>query len=48
MDLKSKGAQDSILVNANGGAYFYKQKSFTCCHRMAHKFAQDAAFKKCP
>jgi hypothetical protein len=35
------------LVNANGGAYFYKQKSSNFYDRMAHKFAQDAFFNEC-
>jgi hypothetical protein len=32
LDWKAKGAQDSNLMKANGGACFYKQKSSTFCH----------------
>ena len=47
LDSKARGAQDSNLVNANEGACFYKPKSSTFCHRMAHKFAQNAFFNEC-
>jgi hypothetical protein len=30
--VKARGAQDYNIVNANGGACFYKQESSTFCH----------------
>jgi hypothetical protein len=44
LDSKARGAQDSNLVNANRGVCVYKQKSSFFCHKMEHKFAQDAFF----